>query len=199
MADPLSIAASIAGLISLADVVFVRLVKFGRSAKNAEKEIQDLSKEINLLGGALNSLARLARALQEGDFDTNFRMHNIEDCSDTLKEMNQKLEKWESSSSLTKQKLMWPFTGGRVKDWLDELSRHKANINLALSANSLDAMLRLLSQENAHATEILAEIKETRKITSRIHQDSERQKVLEFFLKYNPQQNYDTSMHLRHP
>ncbi|KAH0428633.1 hypothetical protein CcaCcLH18_08899 [Colletotrichum camelliae] len=199
MADPLSIAASIAGLISLADVVFIRLVKFGRSVKNAEKEIQDLSKEINLLGGALNSLARLARALEDGHFDTNLRMHNIEDCSDTLKDMDKRLQKLEKSTSLTKQKLMWPFTKDRVQEWLEELSQHKANINLALSANSLDAMLRLLSQEDNHATEILAEIKETRKITSRIHQDSERQKVLEFFLKYNPQQNYDMSMHLRHP
>lgn len=199
MADPLSIAASIAGLISLADVVFIRLVKFGRSVKNAEKEIQDLSKEINLLGGALNSLARLVRALEDGHFDTNLRMHNIEDCSDTLKDMEKRLQKLEKSSSLTKQKLMWPFTKDRVQEWLEELSQHKANINLALSANSLDAMLRLLSQEDNHATEILAEIKETRKITSRIHQDSERQKVLEFFLMYNPQQNYDMSMHLRHP
>ncbi|KAI8311770.1 hypothetical protein K4K61_011448 [Colletotrichum sp. SAR11_59] len=199
MADPLSIAVSIAGLISLADVVFIRLVKFGRSVKNAEKEIQNLSKEINLLGGALDSLARLARALQDGDFDTNLRMHSIEDCSDTLNEMKKKLEKWETSSSSTKQKLVWPFTKDRVQAWLEELSQHKTNINLALSANSLDAMLRLLSQEENHATEILAEIKETRKITSRIHQDSERQKVLDFFLKYNPQQNYDMSMRLRHP
>ncbi|KAI8237413.1 hypothetical protein K4K54_012823 [Colletotrichum sp. SAR 10_86] len=198
MADPLSIAASIAGLISLADVVFIRLVKFGRSFKNAEKEIQDLSKEINLLGGALSSLARLARVLQEGDFDTNLRMHSIESCSETLNKINEKLLKLEASS-LTKQKLKWSITKDRVEEWLDKLSQHKTDIITALSANSLDVLLRLLSQEDKHATEILAEIKETRKITSRIHQDSERQKVLEFFLKYNPQQNYDMSLRLRHP
>ncbi|KAF4843440.1 Vegetative incompatibility protein HET-E-1 [Colletotrichum siamense] len=199
MADPLSIAASIAGLISLADVVFIRLVKFGRSAMNAEKEIQDLSREVNLIGGAVNSLDRLAQALQDGAFDTNLRMHVIEDCSDTLEEINKRLRKLEASSSLTKQKLMWPFTKDRVKKWIDELSQHKANINMALSANSLDAMLRALSQEEKHAREILAEVKETRKITSRIHQDTGRRKVLEFFLKYNPQRNYDMSIYLRHP
>ncbi|KAF4812999.1 Vegetative incompatibility protein HET-E-1 [Colletotrichum tropicale] len=199
MTDPLSIAASIAGLISLADVVFIRLVKFGRSVKNAEKEIQDLSKEVNLLGGVLNSLVGLARALQEGDFDTNLRMHNIEDCSDTLKDIDNKLQKLEASSSSTKKKLTWTFTKDRVQDWLDELSQHKTKINLALSANSLDVLLRILSQEDHHATEILAEIKETRKITSRIHQDAGRRRVLDFFLRYNPQQNYDMSLHLRHP
>ncbi|KAF4814155.1 Vegetative incompatibility protein HET-E-1 [Colletotrichum siamense] len=172
MADPLSIAASIAGLVGLADIVFARLVKFGRSVKNAEKEIQVLSREINILGGALNSLDRLAQ---------------------TLKEINRKLEKLEATSSLTKQKLMWPLTKDGVKEWLDELSQHKENINLALSANSLDAMLRILSQEDHHAMEILAEIKETRKI----HQDSERRKVLDFFLKYNPPKNYDMSIRLR--
>ncbi|KAI8182539.1 hypothetical protein KHU50_002365 [Colletotrichum sp. SAR 10_65] len=197
MADPLSIAASIAGLVGLADIVFARLVKFGRSVKNAEKEIQVLSREINILGGALNSLDRLAQVLKDDAFDGNLRIQNIDDCRETLKEINRKLEKLEATSSLTKQKLMWPFTKDRVKEWLDELSQHKENINLALSANSLDAMLRILSQEDHHAMEILAEIKETRKITNRIHQDSERRKVLDFFLKYNPQKNYDMSIRLR--
>ncbi|KAI8317478.1 hypothetical protein K4K59_006740 [Colletotrichum sp. SAR11_240] len=197
MADPLSIAASIAGLVGLADIVFARLVKFGRSVKNAEEEIRHLAQEINLLGGALNSLERLAQVLKDDAFDTNLRMHNIDDCRETLKEINRKLEKLEATSSLMKQKLMWPFTKDRVREWLDDLSKHKESINLALSANSLDAMLRVLSQEGHHATEILAEIKETRKITSRIHQDSERLKVLNFFLKYNPQKNYDMSIRLR--
>ncbi|KAF6812509.1 ankyrin repeat protein [Colletotrichum plurivorum] len=197
MADPLSIAASIAGLVTLTDVVFDRLVKFRRSVKNAEEEIQDLCKEVNLLGGALNSLARLARALEDGSFDTNLRMQNIEDCSDILQEMDKKLRKLENSSM--RQKLLWPFTKDRAKEWLDELSQHKANINLVLSANSLDAMMRLLAQEESHATEILAEVKETRKITSRIREDDRRRQVLNFFLRYNPQRNYDTSLRFRHP
>ncbi|KAL0932846.1 ankyrin repeat protein [Colletotrichum truncatum] len=196
MADPLSIAASIAGLVTLADIVFDRLVKYGRSVKNAEKEIQDLSREINLLGGSLNSLSRLARSLEDELFDKNLRIHHIEACNATLAEMDKKLKKLDNP---LKQKLMWPFKTELVKGWLEELSRHKENINLALSANSMDAMLRLLAQEERHHAETLSELKETRQINSRIQQDAKRRKVLEFFLKYNPQKNYDMSLQLRHP
>ncbi|TEA16850.1 hypothetical protein C8034_v000857 [Colletotrichum sidae] len=172
MANPLSIAASITGLVTLADVVFDRLTKYRRSVQDAEKEIEDLGKEINVVGGALNSLARLARALESGYFDANLRMHHIESCSDTLNERDKKFKKLQSPSM--RQRLKWPFSKDRIKEWLDELSRHKANINLALSANSLDAMLRLLAHENSHAEDIIAEVKETRKIISRIHQDSQQ-------------------------
>ncbi|KAF9874232.1 ankyrin repeat protein [Colletotrichum karsti] len=197
MSDPLSIAASIAGVAGLADIVFNRLVKYGRMVKNAEKEIKDLVKEVDLLTGALESLKRLARLLEDGDFEESLRMNHIDACNSVLMEMDKKLRKVDEKS--VRQRLLWPFKNERVKEWLEELSRHRESINLALSANSLDAMLRVLAQADRNASEIVAEVKETRKITSRIHQDSERQKVLDFFLKYNPQQNYDMSLQLRHP
>ncbi|KAL1849146.1 hypothetical protein Daus18300_013351 [Diaporthe australafricana] len=63
MADPLSIAASIAGLISLADIAFIRIKKYTKSAKNADQDVRNLSQEVLLLGGALHSLSRLAQAV----------------------------------------------------------------------------------------------------------------------------------------
>ncbi|GJD00104.1 ankyrin repeat protein [Colletotrichum higginsianum] len=197
MSDPLSISASIAGLITLADVIFIRLVKYGRSVKGAEKEIQDLTKEINLLSGILYSLSRLAKALDYELFDRNLRMHHVEACNGILAEIETKLNKMDKDS--VKDRLMWPFSNRRIKEWLEELSTHKQSLNLALSANTMDAMLRLLAQEDRHAAETHFEVKETRKIVSRIYQDSERTKVLDYFLKYNPQQNYETSRRLRHP
>ncbi|KAF5511721.1 Vegetative incompatibility protein HET-E-1 [Colletotrichum siamense] len=192
MADPLSIAASIAGLISLADIVFTRLIKYKKSVKDAEKELGDLAKEVNLLGGALNSLARLARALEAGSFDSNLRMHNIEDCSDSLTAMNKELSKIDLTSIRTK--LFRPISSDQVREWLDLLSRHKQNINLALSADSLDAMLKLLAKEDEH----VEVAKETRRITIRIEKAMEDKRLLEFYVQHNPQPNYDMSLRLRH-
>ncbi|KAK1955947.1 ankyrin, partial [Colletotrichum sublineola] len=197
MSDPLSIAASIAGLVALADVVFGRVVKYGRGVKEAEKEIQELTKEVNLLAGALSSLSRLARTLEDELFDRNLRMHHIEACNETLADINKKMSKIDKNS--IKDRLKWPFSTRRVKEWLEELSQHKENINLALSANTMDAMLRLLAQEGCHAEGIQTEVKETRQIVSRISQDLQRTNVLNYFLKYNPQQNYEMSRRLRHP
>ena len=58
MADPLSIAASIAGLITVADEVFLRLMKFAKSATDAGKEAKSWAAEINDVAGHLDRLLR---------------------------------------------------------------------------------------------------------------------------------------------
>ncbi|OTA97078.1 hypothetical protein M434DRAFT_66317, partial [Hypoxylon sp. CO27-5] len=201
MADPLSISASIAGLVTLADVVFLRLMKYVRSVKNAVKEVEELAREINVLGGALNSLSRLARSFDDEPADNKkFRMHHIEACSDILADIQKKLKKFDSNS--LKRKAAWPFQSEHIKELRDDLARHKQSVDLALSANSMELLLRSLAREEdlqKTTSEILAAVEKTREITSRIHRDDTRQKVLEFFLRYNPQQNYEMSLKLRHP
>lgn len=206
MADPLSIAASIAGVISLADTVFGAVKKYAKTAKNAEKELEALAMEINLLGGALNSLSRLARALDNESHERNlanlasFRMHHIEGCDNILTEIGKKLKKAEGN--ILKRKTVWVFSATVVKEMLAELAQHKESIVLALSANSIDMLLRQLAKAGdlqKTQEEVLAEIKKSSEVTMRIHQDSQRETVLEFFLRYNPQPNYEMSLKLRQP
>lgn len=204
MADPLSIAASIAGVISLADIVFARTRKYISSAKNADKDVKYLSQEVLLLSGALHSLSKLAQALDaDGLKDQQIeqlRMHHIAACHATLDEVWKKLKKFEDNGA--KRKLVWPFVSDRTKELLAEISRHKENIDLALTADSMGTLLRVLSEtEEVHkdTEKLLEEAKKTREIVTRIHQDSGRKAVLDYFLRYNPQQNYEMSLSLRHP
>ncbi|KAI1505700.1 ankyrin [Biscogniauxia marginata] len=200
MADPLSISASIAGLITLADVVFVRLTKYVRSVKKVGEEIKSLAREINLLGGALNSLLRLARSFEDEPFDTVYREYHIGACRDILSAINEKLKEFDSTDSI--RKLKWPFSSIGVKEMLDDLTRHKQSIDLALSANSMELLHRSLAREQdieKSTTEILLDVKKTREITSRIHDNSEHQLITKMFLKCNPQKNYEKSLELRHP
>ncbi|KAI8166427.1 Vegetative incompatibility protein HET-E-1 [Colletotrichum sp. SAR 10_70] len=204
MADPLSISASIAGLVTLADVVFLRLTKYIKSVKNAEKEVDDLRKEVNLLGGAVNMLSRLASGheMEDEPFNKDFRMHHIEGCAFILNEISQKTKKYDTNPKGKLQRLMWPYTSSKTKELLADLSRHKENINLALTANSMDALLRCLAKEEDRArttADIQADVQKTREIVVRIQEDSHRERVLQFFLLYNPQPNYDMSIKLRHP
>ncbi|OTA98912.1 hypothetical protein M426DRAFT_39653, partial [Hypoxylon sp. CI-4A] len=178
--DPLSISASVAGLITLADLLFIRLRKYIKSAKNATKEIEDLTNEINILCGALNSLLRLTKSLDESDETKTFRIYHIDACNDILRDIEKKLEKFDGAS--LKSKLTWPFSSGWAKDMLEELSKHRENISFALSSNSMELLVRSLSQ----GKDVLGIAKE-------------RKKVLDFFLVYNPQTNYDMSRKLRHP
>ncbi|KAF5517708.1 Vegetative incompatibility protein HET-E-1 [Colletotrichum aenigma] len=172
MADPLSISASIAGLVTLADVVFLRLTKYIKSVKNAEKEVDDLRKEVNLLGGAVNMLSRSASGHEMGDepFNKDFRMHHIEGCAFILNEISQKTKKYDTNPKGKLQRLMWPYTSSKTKELLAELSRHKENVNLALTANSMEALLRCLAKEDDRArttADIQADVKKTREI---VHQ-----------------------------
>ncbi|EXF76380.1 hypothetical protein CFIO01_07637 [Colletotrichum fioriniae PJ7] len=204
MADPLSIAASIAGLLSLADIVFLRLSKYIKSVKNAEKEISDLCKEVNVVGGTVNMLSRLAASLEAVDESLiqSFRMHHIDSCAAILSEIVNKTNKYEDKSGGKLKRLMWPYTSSKTKEMLADLSRHKENMNLALSATSLEALLRCLAKEEEReqtTAAILADIQKTKKIAGRIREDYQRQHVLHFFLKYNPQANYEMSVKLRHP
>ncbi|KAK6067202.1 ankyrin repeat protein [Seiridium cupressi] len=172
MADPLSIAASIAGVITLADVVFTRLIKYTKQAKEAEQEIKALAAEINLISGSLSSLSRLARALSDESFDPTLRIEHIAGCHNVLSRMEEKLRKAEGDLakpdqlSRVQRKLKWPFSAARM----EELHR-----------------------------DLVTEVKELRRITARIEENEERRRVLDYFMKSEPQRGYETSLSLRHP
>lgn len=205
--DGLSVAASIFGIISLADVVFVRVTKYVKAAKNADKEVKELRQEVLLLLGAVHSLSKLAQVYEADglkDISINqLRMHHISACQDTLDEIQKKLNKIGDNS--LKRKLVWPFTTEKTKELLADISRHKDVITLALSAESLSSLLQVLSNDKIlqkTAQDILEHVKKTEKIVARIdmgNQHSHRRAIVDFFLKYNPQQNYEMSLRLRHP
>lgn len=208
MADPLSIAASIAGVITLADVVFGRLYKYAKVVKDAPSEVKKLTTLVNDLGGLLNSLARLARALEGEPFDASLRIQHVDSCHFILSKLDKMLQKADKDlgkpSQLDKlqRKLKWPLSTPQIKEYLEELSIHKESLSLALSADSMNGLLLCLSFEQKildTAEEIRQDVRETRKITTRIEETFERTKVLDAFLKHNPQESYDMSLSLRHP
>lgn len=62
--EVLGVASSIAGLVSLADVIAFRVSKFYTLAKGAHSDIKALLVEIQGLYGVLNSLKLLASCLE---------------------------------------------------------------------------------------------------------------------------------------
>lgn len=65
--DPLSVSASIAGLLNTADVVVRRLYKYIKAVRAAEKEISTLPMEIINLYGILSSLQLVASRFKNAD------------------------------------------------------------------------------------------------------------------------------------
>ena len=66
MAEALGVASSIAGLISLAEVIVFKASRYCSFVKSARSDIRELLIEVQSLYGVLNSLKLLATCLEHG-------------------------------------------------------------------------------------------------------------------------------------
>ncbi|KAK6085081.1 ankyrin repeat protein [Seiridium cupressi] len=158
MADPLSVASGIAGLISLADIIFVKTIqirKHYKVAKNAENDVEYFSTQISIIAGTLKRLDLLAEALKDEPFDHSLKPEVITACFHTLSAIRQKIRKSEqnlqSKDQLARwrEKLRWPFSSDETRVLHQDLSRHQSNLQLALSADSMSGLLLCLSQQES--------------------------------------------------
>lgn len=210
MADPLSLAASLAGLVSLSDTVFRHVYKYVRAAKEAEADIEKVAQELQSFTGILRSVQALAQSLEEeGDsYDPAIRVHHVYYCEQTLNKIHdrmkralQKLQKGKAREGIFEQ-LKWPFSKCETREVLEELERHKTNMSLGVGTDSMQKMQLLLSKQKE--TDIVAS--ETRKVVRELRTeilvDSRKTRVLEFFMDtntVNPQTSLDANIKLRHP
>ncbi|KAF4982357.1 hypothetical protein FZEAL_2009 [Fusarium zealandicum] len=208
MSDPLSISASIAGLVALADLIFKHVYKYARAAKDAKEDIQALAEEVNDIARVLRVLGALAYDLERnGDrVDPALKVDHLGRCDKTLNKIKTKVEKADNSlnrsrlAGITRQ-LKWPFSASETKETLAELGRHKASINLALATDSMRDLQLCLSKTDEIGKQVTAIVQAVRKIeiNTLIHVDGQKQRVLNYFMKTSPQRNLETSIKLRQP
>ena len=208
MTDPLSISASIAGLIALADSVFRRTFNYIKSVKEAPKEIAALSSEIGALYGILNHVHLIACQLEGETFDSAIQVHYIHSCYQTFEKVRTMLDKYDilngdrRSVDAMKRRLTWPFTVPEAKSLIAEVERHKATLGLALTADGMTGLLTALSKQNElknGVDEIKHQLRQRHEADTRITIDTQRQKVLDSFGPCNPDKNHRMSLKLRHP
>lgn len=140
MADVLGIAASIAGLMTIADSIVRKAFKFIKDVKEAEKSAERLVEEVNNLSGVLHSLNNVVERLEEdgGSLDPSAQIHCIESCYKTLKKIQDYLDEAIPRTPLSRgEKLKWPLKKARTKELLHEIERHKATMSLAMSARHM--------------------------------------------------------------
>ncbi|KAF3797830.1 hypothetical protein GCG54_00002373 [Colletotrichum gloeosporioides] len=208
MSDPLSIAASVAGVVSLSAAVFQQVTKFAKEAKNAEKNVKELASQTRNLSGVLQNLALLASSLEDQDSATTFRAHHLYACSNTLYKIEERLKKAEddfqtgNKAKAVIRSLRWPFSADETKSLIADLATHRSTLELALSAETLDKLLQSLAIQNELKVglDILSrKVDRIKEVQSRVEIDDRRRKVIDFFLKVNPQPNFQTAMRLRQP
>src|SRR6266511_3909940 len=118
MADPLSIAASVAGLIALATSVISGGYSYLSAARSAPKEIVHLLNQTSALNLVLSQLLPLstnpAGLLRKNAFAALALRGSIQECQDTLNEISSLLSEFQQvegqiKTNVTKA-LKWPFS-----------------------------------------------------------------------------------------
>lgn len=210
MADPLSISASIAGLVTLADAIYRTAFKYAKSAKNAQREIADLATETRDLAGVLHRLSLLASALEvdADDEEPVLRLDHVVSCRKVLLRVELVISKAVSRVDTAKTRdkvataLKWPFTSAETKEILDEVVRQKGTLSLALAADTMSALLQSLAKHSEvqdQLDDLDAKVQEVLQVATNIKLDDQRRRVLDFFMVVNPQRSLTQSLSLRHP
>ncbi|KIV87712.1 hypothetical protein PV11_03241 [Exophiala sideris] len=144
MADPLSISASVAGLITIADAVIRNGYRYVKAATKARKVVAALVNEVNLLSGTLHSLQNVVESLEtEAESRTvTTKSDHFDTCYQTLRKVNILLDKFVAFDSkrtfhTMKRQLEWPLKAHETEELISEIKRHRATLSLALQADEL--------------------------------------------------------------
>ncbi|KAI1371926.1 ankyrin repeat-containing domain protein [Hypoxylon crocopeplum] len=194
--DGLTVSASIAGLVSVADLVFRATTRYVKSAKGARVEVQDLLNEVKHFSILLHSLSLVAYELEStpSTIDltprpaSNLKLYYINDCQQVLNRIERRLANHEkdlespSAFSRLQGRLKWPFSSAETKEMIQSIQRQKQTLSLARLDAVQDTVGKILDIEN------------------KIILDQARRDVLEFFTRdANPRPDFEMNKKLRHP
>jgi hypothetical protein len=204
--DPLSVAGSISGLISLSDTIFRKLYHYVKDVKSAEKEVKTLKNEVAALSGVLHNLQLIAQDLETSELQNNsIRLDHIDACLNTLYKLKDNIEKAgifdKGKIRSTVHKLSWPFKAVDTKKFVDDIRGHRDHLNFALSVDTMAALLQCLSKQDQLLSGVAGletRLRDKQNIDTKIVVNAERQKILDNFLSVNPEDSFRTNTRIRH-
>lgn len=204
--DIMEVAASIAGLATLADIVFRRSIKYIKAVKSAPRDLSRLATELRLLCGVLKDLDLLITQLETQADKIAIQSEHIKECQNTLKEVEDKfpdsVSTVSSATSRLKHKIQAPFHASDIDALLQKLERLKTTFSLALGEKSVQAIIKVLDGQVIAAKQldrIENELLWRRELETNVALDEKKAKVIKFFRPVDPRVNHDMSLKLRLP
>ena len=140
--DPLSVAASVASLVTLAELIVSRGWEFLKGVKDAKTEVTQLVVEITALFEVLHCLRLVALRFEGEHFNTTLQLKYIQSCQDLVDRIHVHLRaalpedsdgRWRAAG----KSLRWPLSSKETKALIVGIGRHKATLSLALNADGL--------------------------------------------------------------
>jgi hypothetical protein len=138
--DGLSVAANVAGLISLANELIQFGYMYGSSALGYQQEVQAVTSEITQLSGILNAIQPIIQRCHDNPV---LRKEDVDSCKETLLEIEQVLASASPEAGRlwrTGRRLIWPLKQRTLKTLLEIVVKHKATFILGLAAQGTCAL-----------------------------------------------------------
>jgi hypothetical protein len=137
--DPLSVAASLAGLITISTQI-VSIIHTIKSKNN--KDLESLSREVHAVRGILSQIQQIVQ-FQSTKASKNSEWLDalsatLDDCGDTYLQLQKSLQGLVSSSRLEalKKKVKWTLKEKDIQDSLRKVESYKLSLDLLLSVQT---------------------------------------------------------------
>lgn len=134
--DPLSIAASLAGLVSLTSRVSRTIGSYCKSVKDARKDVQETAQELASMYDVLHQLDGLLRSQQlKTKIDSNSVLAKaIAVCGNNIERLSSKVQRLELDGlARVWEKLKWPFNEKEMQKILATLRKCAATFQFSLT------------------------------------------------------------------
>jgi len=165
--EALGVASSIAGLVTLAEVIVIKISRYYAHVKHARSDVKELLSEVQSLYGVLASLKVLAACLEDEDDESSKTMTGESDsqdsesgsthkfsnlghfqtCRNNLDILKKALGKIDDDFgarfSGLKARLHWPLQASETKAIIEKVAKSKRALSDALTADGLYVVITL--------------------------------------------------------
>ena len=135
--DPLSIAAGVAGLVTLARELSQSLVAYGKAVRHERNDVQQILSEVDLLQSVLRRLDTFLRSrpMASVTFHQSSALEAaLTICNETVGGLEERLRKLGANRlSRTVEKLKWPFSEKDLLKALETLRRCTSTFQFSLT------------------------------------------------------------------
>jgi Fungal N-terminal domain of STAND proteins len=156
MADPLSVSASAAGLISLAAAVTQSCYGMYREIKNAPRMLKDVIDELSLLHQVLSDLKDICEQMPEPLAPLDNVLKDIQNCRIRLEEFESRLGLNFRNPRNFFSRIRWSFGGSEIKAFVNQLQNYRSLFESAKTNGTL--MLAISIRSNVESESLLQDL-----------------------------------------
>ena len=149
----MEVAASIIGVVQLADRVLLLCGNYLQSVRSAKDDIEQVSAEVETLKSVLERADRMVNNEIMKEYMSDSLKQELDkiitSCQLTLKKLDSKLDHRQKESGIRRllhvsPTLKWPFKSKEVMTIIQELDRHKGTITLTLQLDRSETLYTYL-------------------------------------------------------